>query len=491
MTAFCATGAFAADYVPGELVVRIPPGGNVQAIHDAWGTQTLEQLSLRSYVVTPPAGVNVEDCDQWLDADSNVESADPNWITESPEAKSAIIIVAIGSSTTQYTDQGAFARIGLAEAHQYSTGQGVRIALLDTGIDPSHPVFQGKLIAGYDFVDDDADPSEIATGVDEDGDGLTDEGFGHGTMVAGVIAASVPDAEILPIRVLDDEGSGTLASLIRGIDYAVSRGAQIINMSVGLAFESEPLENAVSDAEDAGALLVAAAGNENTPTEIYPASFGQVLSVTALDSNDVKASFSSYNEEVDVAAPGDGIYSTYPGGTYARGSGTSFAAPFVTGAAALLFSAGTPGEPGDLAQSLTDSVVVVDSLAGNAPFAGNLGQGRLDVESALTGYLAEQATSVDGAFRPYGVQFFASPNPFRGATTIRLSTPAGTTMPHELEIYSLQGRRVRTIRSDSSDRGAWEWNGLDDRGRHVSAGVYLIRSNAGSLQSVGRLVHIR
>lgn len=490
---FAASAVSALDYVPGELVVRVPPTGSIESVNAQWGTETIEQISPRTYIVSVPVGVGEEDCDGWLDADSNnVESSDPNWITEAPEAKSAIIIVAIGSTDTQYEDQGAFARVGLQEAHQTATGEGIRIAILDTGIDLVHPAFQGKLLPGYDFVDEDADPSEFATGLDEDGDGLFDEGFGHGTMVAGIVAAAVPDARVIPVRVLDDEGTGTLASLIHGIDYAVLQGADVINMSVGLSIESEPLNDAIKDARDAGIVLVAAAGNANTTAPTYPASFDKVLSVTALDSNDVKAPFSTYNEEVDVAAPGDGIYSTYPGGTYARGSGTSFAAPFVSGAAALLYSVAVPSESSHLTEGLTDSVVFVDNLTGNTAFAGNLGGGRLDVAAALAGYVVETATSVrPGSLSGTTGGLSASPNPFRATTTIRPGAGGGEVFTGTLSIYSLQGRLVRQIQSSHPESGSWEWDGNDSRGLPVGAGIYLLRSDSPVSRQQGRLIHLR
>lgn len=137
-------------------------------------------------------------------------------------------------------DQHAFAGLSLGTVHQVATGAGTVVAVLDTGVDAAHPMLAGRLLPGYDLIDDDPDPLDVANGVDDDGDGLVDEAYGHGTFVAGVVAQIAPDAAILPVRVLDADGRAELHTVIEGIDLAIEQGANVINMSFGLLGDHEP-----------------------------------------------------------------------------------------------------------------------------------------------------------------------------------------------------------------------------------------------------------
>lgn len=211
-------------------------------------------------------------------------------------------------------------------------GTGIKIAILDTGIDYSHPDLAGNYIGGYDFVYDDDDPFD-------------DSYLSHGTHVAGIIAAKedgvgvvgvAPEANVFAVKVLDGGGFGTADWIIAGIEWAVANGAEIINMSF-TGPDSQALRDACDAARHAGVLLVAAGGNSFTggqPVQ-YPAAYDSVIAVTATDSFDMPGYFAPAGDKVELAAPGVDIYSTVAGGGYATISGTSQAAPHVTGAAAL------------------------------------------------------------------------------------------------------------------------------------------------------------
>ncbi|WIV17218.1 S8 family peptidase [Paenibacillus polygoni] len=211
----------------------------------------------------------------------------------------------------------------------------IRIAIVDTGVQSDHPELAGKLLPGYDYVD--WDPN-------------TSDGNGHGTHVAGIAAAATnngvgiagmaPFASIIPIRSLDNNGNGLLSSVANGIVFAANNGAHVVNLSLGSLANDSFLQAAVQYAWDRGAVVIASAGNSNSTIPVYPASLPGVVSVASTNSSDVKSTFSNYGTWVDVAAPGEQILSTYTGTSYAYLSGTSMAAPHVSGLAALLASQG-------------------------------------------------------------------------------------------------------------------------------------------------------
>ena len=239
-------------------------------------------------------------------------------------------------------DDGTYAQVSQSDSHyswgavdcgfdgfinknsQFFTKRGV-VAVVDTGVDASHPFLSGRVITGYDFLN---------------GGNGTADGNSHGTHVAGTIIDCVGSApvNIMPIRVLNNQGSGTNIAVVAGITYAANQGADVINLSLG-GGHSEIFDNAVSYAIGKGCVVVASAGNENTTTaESCPAHIttGGTLVVSAGDSSHNKASFSNYGSSVDLMAPGVSIRAAVPGGSYALKSGTSMAAPHVAAAAVLI-----------------------------------------------------------------------------------------------------------------------------------------------------------
>jgi subtilisin family serine protease len=317
------------------------------------------------------------------------------------------------SARNAYVNQPAAALVRSAMAQQSlgTTGLGV-VAIIDTGIDPTHPVLKASLVPGYDFVRDlpgipderaDLTPStalilntstthildpfmakplngatlailDQTTASQLSADQLP-AAFGHGTMVAGIVHLVAPTASIMPLKAFRGDGTTDVFNILRAIYYAVDHGARVINMSFSFPAYSNELMKAVNYATGLGVNCVAATGNDGRETLAFPAAFQNVLGVASTNSSDQRSAFSNYGAALaDMTAPGEEIVTTYPGGLYAAAWGTSFSTPFVTGAAALLNQAKPGIEQADTAGALSHGARV----------AGYLGVGRLDVYSAVS-----------------------------------------------------------------------------------------------------------
>lgn len=276
-----------------------------------------------------------------FDKDDRVRYAEPNYEGASADGNRAHAWpsqqrpdVADGSTTS-----AGLAPLRLDDVHRASTGSGVTVAVLDTGIDAGHEFFEGRARPGWDFVDDDGDPHDVRLGLDADLDGLVDEAWGHGTHVAGIVAQVAPDAEIIGYRVLDSEGTGRVFAVAAAILDAVDEGADVINLSFGLDRQSKSkmLKDALKYAKDHDVIIVAAAGNDGRGDKRYPAADKEVMAVGAHDrAAEELASFANHGDWVEVAAPGVAVMSALPDGQYGTWSGSSMAAPFVTGQVAVL-----------------------------------------------------------------------------------------------------------------------------------------------------------
>ncbi|GAA4656556.1 type VII secretion-associated serine protease mycosin [Streptomyces chumphonensis] len=247
-------------------------------------------------------------------------------------------------------------RVLLDELWDRSRGEGVRVAVIDTGVDAEHPQLAGAVdvAAGADLIPEDKQRDGAPQGP-------TADLVGHGTKVAGIIAARpaedtgfvgiAPEATIIPIRQNDADGAGNTETLAQGIRHAIREKADVINISQDTAKplpDDHPLKAAVDEALAADIVVVASAGNDGADGQLkntFPASLPGVLAVAASDRNNERALFSQRGEFVGVAAPGVDIVSTVPGGGHCADNGTSFAAPFVAGVAALLLAEHPDWEP--------------------------------------------------------------------------------------------------------------------------------------------------
>jgi thermitase len=277
-------------------------------------------------------------------------------------------------------------KIKLLEASKIApkAGNGIKIAVIDSGIDLNHPAFQGALVAKtdmWDWVDADATPQ------DAKGSG-TNHGYGHGTAVAGIILQVAPKAKIMPLRVLDAAGEGDTANVIAAIDYAVAHGAKVINMSLGTDYDKS-LDNVIKSATKAGVFVIASSGNTGDGNITYPASdalikgsWGEMtLGIGSSDLNDKKSSFSTYGDSLEMTAIGEKISSPAPGGLMGVWNGTSMAAPMVSAGFALALGERTYKDPRSVGKAMGSSSDATDAV--NPKLINQLGYGRLNLENFL------------------------------------------------------------------------------------------------------------
>jgi len=294
-------------------------------------------------------------------------------------------------------------------------GTGI-VAVIDTGVDVNHPVLHAVLLPGYDFTRNQPgasewlDVSEFQNGyIDTNSqdqqpgyvqqstaavldqstaavlDGPDYTAFGHGTMTSGLVHLVAPKAQILPLKAFSSNGTGYLSNIVSALYYAVQHHANVVNMSFDLTSNSPSLTQAVSYANKAGVVLVAAAGNESTNAAVYPAALNSyVVGIASTTNWDTRSSFSNYGSvDVLIAAPGENVVSTFPGGTYASASGTSFSSPLVAGTAALMLSARSSLNQSQAASSLSHAIKLTPDL----------NHGRLDVYQAVSAWVNSSGSS--------------------------------------------------------------------------------------------------
>lgn len=293
-------------------------------------------------------------------------------------------------------------RIADAQGAFNVSGAGI-VALIDTGVDTTHPVLQPVLVPGYDFTRNQGSADEkqdilqptypVTNGVgpqyvngpngsnaavlDQSTVSVVDNSqyaaFGHGTMVAGVIHLVAPTALIMPLKAFQANGTGYTSDIIRAIFWAVRQNARVLSMSFSMTQPSLALQLALSYATTNGVISVAAAGNSGSSTAVYPAGYCNVISVASTDNYDNRSSFSNYGSWIWLAAPGEGVVTTYPWGTYAAVWGTSFSTPLVSGTASLLLQTHWSMAQNDVA----------NAVAHAHPAGSGLGHGRLDIVQAI------------------------------------------------------------------------------------------------------------
>ncbi|MBZ5490744.1 MAG: S8 family serine peptidase [Acidobacteriia bacterium] len=314
-------------------------------------------------------------------------------------------------------------RLGDARTATKLTGSGT-VAIIDTGADLTHPALSGALVTGYDFTRDTLGASELAdlnptvaaqlqqsttsildaqnllvlnsatailnqsttSILDQSTTSILDSSlaeFGHGTMTAGIVHLVAPTAKIMPLKAFRADGSSNLSDIIRAIYYAADNGANVVSMSFSMSQSSPGLQAAIQYALGKNVTMIASSGNDGLKTLVYPASYGGVQGIGSSTSTDLRSAFSNYGSGVvTFAAPGEGVITTYPGGNYAAGWGTSFSTPMVAGAAALVLQARPASKPGDITNALSKTKQISD-----------MGYGRIDLYQSLMNVVSSSGTS--------------------------------------------------------------------------------------------------
>ncbi len=372
------------EAAPGEILVKMRSDAALNPLLIKYGLTVVDRFGSRPIFRLKTIGAtSTATALAALPSEPEVLIVEPNFIHQSPEARRNQPW-AIGTAQT-YAVQWAPQAMRLPEAQLRATGAGVRVAVLDTGVDRTHPLLRGRLLPGFDFVDFDADPSEVG--------GVGNPGFGHGTHVAGLIAMVAPDAKIMPFRVLDMDGVGNVwvlaEALLRAVDPDgnpdTDDGAHVINMSLGTLNRTRLFESIAqlvsctpadpdlpeTDVTDpgynddktrcsrfGGIVIVAASGNDaSAAVKQYPAAegFKGLLAVAATGADGKLATFSNFGSWILIAAPGELITSAIPGGGFATWSGTSMASPLVAGTAALLHQREPALKPDEIVRRLQQS----------------------------------------------------------------------------------------------------------------------------------------
>jgi subtilisin family serine protease len=408
-------------YVPGEVLVKFKSKAGALSTQNTLRAEGLQTLS-----VSPESGLmrmqvpegNEAGAVAALEAQEEVAFAELNYI-----------VTAYGDpNDTWYSQQWALnntgqtggtpdADIDAPEAWNIHTGGShVVIAVLDTGVDRAHEDLQSKIwvnggevpsngidddnngyiddVNGWDF----CNSPDTWTTCSSPHDRFPDDEMGHGTHVSGIAAAAGNNAKgiagvswgatIMPVKVLDQWGSGTLASIVEGIDYAVANGADVINMSLAARNSKWPcnwtsVEIALNNAVSQGVLVVIASGNDSKNGVSCPAAYDQAMAVGATTYTDARASYSNYGPRLDITAPGgdwmSSIYSTLPGSNYGGLYGTSMATPYVSGLAALLLSI----SPGSTQSQVRDMIQSSADDLGPAGWDQEFGHGRINAWRAL------------------------------------------------------------------------------------------------------------
>ncbi|AZV45297.1 hypothetical protein BAOM_4719 [Peribacillus asahii] len=377
-------------------------------------------------------------------------------------------------SDPYYSKQWHLKKINMPKAWNVTFGSpDIKVAVIDAGVQTSHPDLKAHIIAPYNAL----------TG------GKSIPASAHGTHVAGIIAASMnktgitgiaPKVKIIPINVFEGE-EADIYTVVDGIDYAVQAGADIINLSLTTEDYTDVLDYAVQEAYKKGVIVVAAAGNDNTSRLQYPASHKHVIAVSATTQKDTRAAFSNFGSYIDLAAPGVDIYSTVPKGRYAKDSGTSMAAPTVSGACALILSKNPFLTPTEVENILKKSSVDLGAKGRDKYY----GYGRINAYAALKQTPALPMSKLKLSSRTIA---------FNGTNNLPISFSAKKGTKISLYIKNSKGQVIRRLATNKAWTGGTytrRWDGKTDSGSFAPSGQIKVTAKmSNGKHSVYRVAYV-
>lgn len=437
----------AKDYEPRELILSFTDTtseAKQQEILKKYDLEIQSEMnSTQSVLVSTPRGKSIQDIANDLVQYKEVAYVQPN----TKVTKSFV------SQEPYYKKQWHLPKIDAPKAWDVTKGSSnVIVAVIDGGAQKDHPDLKHSIVS----------PMDIVTG---SSDYIADD---HGTHVAGIIAAAfnkygtagiAPNTKIMPVNVFEGE-EADIFNIAKAIDYAVKNGANIINMSLGEYGYVYIEDAAIQSAVKKGVVVVAAAGNEDTNQNFYPAAYANVIAVSATDSDDYVSDFSNFGKYIDVAAPGVGILSTISGGRYAAYDGTSLAAPIVSGIAALVLAKNPFLTVGEVYNILKNSAIDYGE-PGWDPFYGS---GRVSASRAL-------------ALTSQPISDFTSASSFtvtgKNRMNFSFTVPKNTKLT--VEVRNANNKKVKSLISNQAWNGGKAtvyWNGILDNGSFAGSGSY-------------------
>ena len=396
------------DRVPDQILLETKGNVSIDTILERYNLTLLDAIPpFHIWQVRVAPGDDVDAILLLMIDDGDLRTSEPHRHLESPEGvQRSLSDIDLTTTSDAFRNQDGASIIGTSSAHTRYTGEGITVAVLDTGMAMDHPETSSQILGpGADFAGGDGTAIVQANGIDDDEDGLVDESAEHGTHVAGLVNLSAPDAEILPVRVLEADGKGTSFGLTNAIIHATNQRVDVINISMGMILNSKFVERAIEDAVDLGIAVVVSAGNRGINGVDFPAFFPEVITVAAVDQSRKKPAFSSFGTQVALSAPGVDVISTHGDENYARWSGTSFAAPLVAGGVALLMEKYPGLNPFEIRAALQSAAQ--DDQNGSE-LEGLMGAGVLDLD-ALTRILTTDRASVKAGRTSAGIVLSWSP----------------------------------------------------------------------------------
>lgn len=365
------------QWAPGRILVKPATGTSKPDFEEVLarlGGKSQETIgSLDIHIVSVPQHTEDAVVDA-LSRNPSIQFAEKDFLVELSETS---------ANDTHYSDAWHLAKINAPQAWDNSLGNGVVVAVLDTGVDSSHPDLQGQLLPGWNSYDNNDDTTDV---------------HGHGTMVTGVIAAASNNntgvtsiawqAKVLPVRISLPSGSAYTSTIARGLNWAADNGANVANISYAVSGSSS-VRNAADYLRSKGGLTFIAAGNNGAEQTTFP--YTSVITVSATHSSDGLTSWSNYGNVIDLAGPGSGIWTTKRGGGYGAVSGTSFSSPASAAVAALVMAANPSLSPEEVETILFENSADLGTPGHDIYF----GYGRIDAEAAVLAALGGQGTPGD------------------------------------------------------------------------------------------------